>query len=954
ALVQRDLLAPDADMNQAGARVAKDLGGNWDALLLHYVGLTLLVALGVLLAVITPIAGLVFACCRCGGRCGGDYPTYDKKRDPCKRAALGTLLATLVVVVLLGLVCSFVTNARMEDGVENLPNELQVSIQDTKLFFNNTHKEIKTLYEDNFKELQNVLFNKLDRSGELIKMKLARVSKAIAIDNLTAIASSLTNIKNDLHIIRNTTIELQEETSYLQSGLRDVAGRLKKLKKACENIPQCLLLIEKYASKLEISNDFNKLPSVKDNLREVTDLINNDIEIEVKRGKRAFDSIARDIQSKVQNSIPEIKQQIKRYGQVLRRVSRDLKKNFQKLELDNASDNVETLRHYINEYSMYRYWYFFLICVLLLIITLCFTMGVVFGCCGRRPDEASSCYKTTGASWLMWGVGLTFLFSIVIMLTTSALFLVGSLGELLMCDPLRDPSNSEVLDMLSQNINLEKYFIKGQTRPLPDIIRSCHQNESLYIVLELHHYDPLIENMTNYRDSLKLEDKIENIKNKIGESIDTNVQILSKEAKQQLNNLSNSTIARRDSWDYYTNILEQEVLKIDLLVLAAQLNQTADALPPDYGSVAVKLKNDAIFVEGLRRWLTSIKTNIKILKETMDRLNEALKFNKTSLNVAIQDLMKQAEFAQKYLQTNGSAEVAELVNRFTDDFLADVDHYVEYIKMNMIECVGRCGPMSAVYNSTASAICRKILYPFNGYWASVGWCFLFFIPCMVVAVQLASLYRKTEPYSGQLTESGCDKKQRRRSRDYECGRVAGSYASEPYSAPPHSSPPRADYPPPNNDWGEYPPTGGPPRYTSQPSLSPEYERPPPYYYPGPGAQYYGGPQSQSGPSTGCGPQAPPSDHSVFVTFQVQPVRPSTLHATLHATPQVAPHVAPHAAPHATPLATLLATPHATSPPVPQRLRVVLWFEEMLKNAVLLLLFLSSVLLQSPQILRSSI
>lgn len=99
--MQREVLAPDADMNQAGARVAKDLGGNWDALLLHYVGLTLLVVLGVLLAVITPIAGLVFACCRCGGRCGGDYPTYDKKRDPCKRAALGTLLATLVVVVLL-------------------------------------------------------------------------------------------------------------------------------------------------------------------------------------------------------------------------------------------------------------------------------------------------------------------------------------------------------------------------------------------------------------------------------------------------------------------------------------------------------------------------------------------------------------------------------------------------------------------------------------------------------------------------------------------------------------------------------------------------------------------------------------------------------------------------------------------------------------------------------------
>lgn len=52
-----------------------------------------------------------------------------------------------------------------------------------------------------------------------------------------------------------------------------------------------------------------------------------------------------------------------------------------------------------------RYWGAMGLCILLLVITLCFTLGVVFGCCGRRPDEASSCHKSTGASWLMWWVG---------------------------------------------------------------------------------------------------------------------------------------------------------------------------------------------------------------------------------------------------------------------------------------------------------------------------------------------------------------------------------------------------------------------------------------------------------------------------------------------------------------------------------------------------------------------
>lgn len=38
----------------------------------------------------------------------------------------------------LGLVCSFVTNARMEDGVQDLPGDWALAVHDTKLFLNNT------------------------------------------------------------------------------------------------------------------------------------------------------------------------------------------------------------------------------------------------------------------------------------------------------------------------------------------------------------------------------------------------------------------------------------------------------------------------------------------------------------------------------------------------------------------------------------------------------------------------------------------------------------------------------------------------------------------------------------------------------------------------------------------------------------------------------------------------
>ncbi|XP_066957020.1 prominin-1-like isoform X7 [Macrobrachium rosenbergii] len=869
-------------------RVLSHMEGNWDVLLIHYIGLVALVFLGALLAVVMPLAGLVFACCRCAGRCGAQEPHYDKKRDPCKRVTLGTLLATLVVVILLGLVCAFVTNARAEEGIQEFPKDLNDAVHDTRIFLNNTDSEVQNLLVRNYRELQDVLFNKLDSSGELVKVELARVTKAVAIDNLTAIATSLSAIKQDLWAIKNTTLQLQDQTSNLQSGLGDVARRLRELQESCESLPDCQELITKYADKLTINNDFDRyletdvlpqLPNVESKLDEVTALIENDIEIVVKRGKRAFDSIATEIQNKVQRSIPEIKSKIEDAGDQLEDTAEKIHRWLQPVDVQQPMDDgtpsnsnlklvytvIRSIQDGINEYSMYRYWGFMQLCVLLLVITLCFTLGVVFGCCGRRPDEASSCHKATGASWLMCGVGLTFLFSAVIMIATTALFVVGSVSDILVCDPLGDPTNSEVFSVVEERFNLNDYYPAGQAPRITEIISKCHTNQSLYSVLSLVHIDSKLGELPHYKKEFNLDKKIDQLKLQI--SVDTDVEILSRDAKEQLWELANSSVADKDTWDYYTDILEKNVLTIDLMELAALLNQTADQLPTGYDKVSFKLKNDALFLEGLQRWVSSIGSLTRNLKSTTARLNEHLKFNKTSLREAIGDLISQAEFAQHYLRVNGSREVTELVERFSQDFLADVDEYVWHVKSAVTHDVGRCGPMSSAYNTTINALCKDIMYPFNGFWASVGWVFIFFLPAMILAVYLSSLYRKTEPYPGPLNESqesmydayaerdniplttgAYDKKQRRRSRDFE-GHVSSSYtADQPYIGS-RSSPQRTEY---NNtsDWADYPPSGGPPRYSSQPSLSPEYERPPPYYYPGPGPQYYGGPPPGTGPAAG--------------------------------------------------------------------------------------------------------
>lgn len=41
----------------------------------------------------------------------------------------------------------------------------------------------------------------------------------------------------------------------------------------------------------------------------------------------------------------------------------------------------------------------------------------------------------------------------------------------------------------------------------------------------------------------------------------------------------------------------------------------------------------------------------------------------------------------------------------------------------------------------------------NGFWASVGWCLILFIPTIVLCVKLSALYQKSDPYPGPLVEA---------------------------------------------------------------------------------------------------------------------------------------------------------------------------------------------------------
>ena len=67
----------------------------------------------------------------------------------------------------------------------------------------------------------------------------------------------------------------------------------------------------------------------------------------------------------------------------------------------------------------------------------------------------------------------------------------------------------------------------------------------------------------DYKQKLKLDQKINDLMQQI--TVDTDVEILSSRAKEQLWELANSSVADKDTWDYYTDILEKKVATLHLL-----------------------------------------------------------------------------------------------------------------------------------------------------------------------------------------------------------------------------------------------------------------------------------------------------------------------------------------------------------------------------------------------------
>ena len=518
---------------------------------------------------------------------------------------------------------------------------------------------------------------------------------------------------------------------------------------------------------LAVAEDFMdlNLTNVSPLLKDITELIESDIEKKVRGGQKQLEKVKIDIENSMGGLRPKIKNEIRKMGQTLEERAEQVESVLNKAQsrFTQAHTSIPNMKPYLDDYGIYVYYIGLGMSCLVLLILSCHILGLFYGFCGKRPGNVygdECCNRGTGANWLLAGVYLTFLFSLVLLALTTALFLVGSTAEKVVCEALHHPDDSELFKVLDRKfIQLQREYSEdlesvAEDLSLRHIMSNCHANETLYNLLNLKSiYN--VEELKNWKNDYGIGDDISSLKNKI--RLDDNlrgIEILTPQAKKDLLQLASSEISDLKV-SKYTQLMQEKITQLDLDIFVQKLKRVRDQLPLGTKTgrdVRATIENQIGFLEQMQNLVVQLQMGIRQLQDNVEQLERDAKFNKVSMKDALEGLIEQASAASQFLRNQGPELVDKLANSYVNETVGKIDDYINRVVNYTTNYIGRCQPLSNTYNATVVAVCNEIVDPFNGFWASIGWCYLFYLPSIALAIALVSLYRKSEPYPGPLVE----------------------------------------------------------------------------------------------------------------------------------------------------------------------------------------------------------
>ncbi|XP_078357965.1 prominin-1-A-like isoform X2 [Oculina patagonica] len=738
-----------------------------DDLIMGYaIGMIIVVGIGLLFCLLMPIVGFCFCCCRCCGNCGGEMSQKDNPNNNCKRAVFGVILLMITLLMFTGVLLTFVCNDRMSETVDEMDTTSKAILNEAINFINRTVGEVEKLLIVDFGFVTKQLTNDISdaRLQKLVGDPLLEELNNVSVKPIEAVKTlsvETKTMRDQLEIISNNSQDLTRLTGDLEKGLNDTKDNISDIQTQCATLtgppPFCN---DVKTDDLATEADFTNLPNVTTELSKVEDVVNQDFEKSAEDGLEEVKNIpqkvindTRDTRNDITRMISNASDQVEKMRTDLRKISDgDVVSELKKLrdtDIPDYKKNAET-------YDNYRWMAGVgLTCILLLIVVL-MALGLMCGVCGHdkeaTPTTRGSVSNMGGLS-LMAAAGFCFIFASFLMLLTTICFIIGAPMQTVCKSIQSGELYTKVLDN-PQFWGTDGYFLSktifGENKShieftIGGFINNCRENKPLYKA------GPFDEAF-NITDKLNIEKLLGNDTTEQFNNLKVNlsdVNVLSNETRNSLIDLSNSGVDQIE-FDAFLNETRKGITAVDLNTFADNITKLAEKFQQlgDSGVdkvTAYELGNKSLDTAAELRKLQ--QNTVKEMETKSDELDTNVKDLRQiggNLKFLANDTLKKAEEAENYLHTQSTENINKIVEKYTDRVLGWGYQFTDHILQVLTEQIGKCKPITNIYDATIVVICNQALYPFNGFWFSIGYCLFFFIPAIIFCVKLAKHYRRMD------------------------------------------------------------------------------------------------------------------------------------------------------------------------------------------------------------------
>lgn len=727
----------------------------WKELPRMFMGLLVLVAVGLVLAVIVPFVGVLVLCCRCCcKRCGGAENVPEGKGDAAKRGWRGVLLFILAVVLLFAVVCAFVTNAFVPAAVVKLPDSIEHSAHDVVLVVNRTKDDVDHLLVKNYGEFKSEFEQRLNVCTHQVGDDVSAIITKSPAFQLKQVAENVEKLSLEVNNITDVAKQAKGLMDEIKKSVDNVKHSVDEASKKCRNNNGGSTCddIDKNKKDLEFKFDSVNLSKIEEAKKELDKLDPATLKSEI--GK-ALDTEERrkDIMQKVNTATNEIRTKLNDVEQTLQ----DTSKKFNlPLISDPKALDVSSIRDVFDDAQPYVAYYGYVtlaIACVLAIVLACYVLGMTWGGCGSREG---SCNRKTGGSCLTTGAVLFVLAFFIPMVLSTLILAVGIAGQRGVCDVARDPGGEHSVALVGrvvESLGQQLGAINGTT--IEDIAKrfgECrNKSYSLFQLLGKE----LVMNITR---RVAGSDQQRSVDWLWGEGDVTQIDIDAgiREFEKTIDSINVDSIVPKEVDDRIAQLRSFSVDTKDLSDLEAKVSgaklkfnlEEVLTKMEDFKSGKSMTKEVLTLLNNVTDELKKLQGFVKELEElkavvvpSIKQVNILLKINDTILNDYAVKIIDKAKAQLK----EDVKKTIESARKYKDKFLEMVNEYLNHTRRGVEENVGDCQDLYRVYSAAVSSVCDDILLPLNGYWFSVAAFLVVGIPAVIFALCLASLYARVDP-----------------------------------------------------------------------------------------------------------------------------------------------------------------------------------------------------------------